>query len=100
MFTLRNMLQEIKDRFNRNEAEIKHIEEDIAQRDLEHTDPLPKMAKDVEKLRRIKGEIKELMNLIDQLQMELAAKQAMFQSADTEKRLQSLLENIKKAQEN
>ena len=94
---LKQQFNDFKEQFEKVEDEIRNVNADIQQRDLENNDPLPKMAKDIEKLKKSTFVVKDLRFELDKIQIDLEIKATMLSSMDTEKKLKELRDAIDEA---
>jgi len=94
---LKSQFADFKEQFEKVEHEISLVNEDIAHRDLEKDEPLPKLAAEIERLCKTTFEVKDLKVELEKIQIEIQAKSTLLSSMDTEKKLKQLLSDLEGA---
>jgi predicted nucleic acid-binding Zn-ribbon protein len=97
---LKSQFADFKEQFEKVEHEIAVVNEDISRRDLEKEESLPKLAAEIERLRKTTFEVKDLKIELEKIQIEIQAKSTLLSSMDTEKKLKQLLTDLEGANAN
>lgn len=91
---LKAQFNEFKSQYDKVAVEIKNVSGDIARRDLENSEPLTMLAKDIENLKAHTFHVKELKFDLDKITISVQRQAIMLSSMETEKRLSELNESV------